>query len=465
MQPEGFWHSSVFRWTVFFVGLALVAVIVFLGSVFASGSLDWPMLLLLLDAVVVGVVCGPIFGVVVAIISAIGVLYFIAYPANTWSISNLNDVVSLVVFVAVGVASIALVALVTRARASEARAVARTRLLATVVDTQTTPDVSAALEKIRREFALDRVVLLAPGPISGAREVGSSSGKATPDAHVSIEVELPEGHHLVGYGPELFAEDRGFLEDLAAAAYRAYDTQRLTEEQQRSRLLAEADAARAAVLAAVGHDLRTPLSGLRVALDGLHIDRELLTTEEFDELLDTADRSTRRLDELISNLIDLSRLQAGVLPVSLEPTDVSAVIAQARKDIVSGTVSVHFRDSLPLVYTDGVLLERIVVNLVSNAVRHNPEGTKVEVLTEAAYGWVTISVVDHGPGLNEAERQLVLTGPLPGRQHGDGGSGLGLPIVRQLTAALGGRLAVAETPGGGLTVSVQLPVTPTGASS
>jgi K+-sensing histidine kinase KdpD len=330
-------------------------------------------------------------------------------------------------------------------------------LLAKVVDAATTPTVSAALDRIRVEFALDRVVLLGPAGRNGREEI-VSSGAPTDIDHRSVEVDLPDDHELVGYGPELFAEDRSFLDDLASAVYRAYDTQRLSEEQQRSRLLAEADSVRAAVLAAVGHDLRTPLSGLRVALEGMHSDGHTLSAEEQAELLDTAERSTRRLDELISNLIDLSRLQAGVLPVTIEPTDIDAVVAQSRLDVSRGNIRVTVSDGLPLVDTDGVLLERIVVNLLSNAVRHSPEGVPVDVATELIADHLVITVADHGPGLAEEQRRWLLTGPPTGGRRGDGGSGLGLNIVRQLTSALNGELAVSETGGGGLTVQVVLPV-------
>jgi K+-sensing histidine kinase KdpD len=443
---------------LFIVGLGMVALVLVVGAEFSAGSLDWPLLLLLLDAVVVGLLCGPLYGVVVAIISAIGVLSFIAYPANTWSISNINDVVSLIVFVAVGIAAVVLVTLITSARDGEARATARARLLATVVDAETTPTVSAALERIRKEFNLERVVLLGPMSLGGREEIESTGGSVETSRR-SIEVELPDDHELVGYGPQLFAEDRQFLDGLASAAYRAYDTQRLSEEQKRSQLLAEADSARAAVLAAVGHDLRTPLSGLRVALDGLHPSGHTLSEAEYAELLDTAERSSRRLDELITNLIDLSRLQAGVLPVTIEPTDIDAVVAQSRLDVSRGAINVEISDELPLVDTDGVLLERIVVNLLSNAVRHSPEGATVNVSTAVVDSEVVITVADHGPGLTDAQREVLLIGPLPGRRRADGGSGLGLAIVRQLTAALGGRLSVSETRGGGLTVQVALPLT------
>jgi K+-sensing histidine kinase KdpD len=456
-----FWRTPVFRWSVFVVGLGMVALVLVVGAEYSSGSLDWPLLLLLLDAVVVGVLCGPLYGVVVAIISAIGVLYFIAYPANTWSISNINDVVSLIVFVAVGVAAVVLVTLITRARDGEARATARARLLATVVDAETTPTVSSALERIRKEFNLERVVLLGPMSV-GSRDEIASTGEHVGTSHRSIEVELPDDHELVGYGPPLFAEDKQFLDGLASAAYRAYDTQRFSEEQKRSQLLAEADSARAAVLAAVGHDLRTPLSGLRVALEGMHPSGHALSEEEYAELLDTAERSTRRLDELISNLIDLSRLQAGVLPVTIEPTDIDAVVAQSRLDVSRGDINVVISDELPLVDTDAVLLERIVVNLLSNAVRHSPEGSRVDISTAVVGSDAVISVADHGPGLTEAQRELLLVGSLPGKRRADGGSGLGLAIVRQLTAALGGRLSVAETRGGGLTVNLALPISGAG---
>jgi two-component system, OmpR family, sensor histidine kinase KdpD len=233
----------------------------------------------------------------------------------------------------------------------------------------------------------------------------------------------------------------------------------MESEQRRAEELAAIDSARTALLASVGHDLRTPLSGLRLAVDALRDETSTLDDETRADLLETVDDSTTRLSELITNLLDMSRLEAGVLAVRIEPTAVDAAVAGA---LLAGSphrpdVEVDVSDTLPLVLADPALLERVVENLVSNAVRY-AEPSAASPVRVSAYdngSGVVVDVADRGPGL--AERSGVDgLGAVRASGRADRSTGLGLEIVRGFCAAMDVDLAFLETPGGGLTVRLTL---------
>jgi two-component system sensor histidine kinase KdpD len=222
-----------------------------------------------------------------------------------------------------------------------------------------------------------------------------------------------------------------------------------------------ADRMRTALLAAVGHDLRTPLATAKAVVSGLRTPPGALTDDDRAELLETGDHALDRLTALVDDLLDLSRLQAGVLPLHLRPTDLSEVVVSALDDlgVEPRGVVLDLADDLPAVQADAGLLERVVVNLVANAQRH---AAQPPLVTGAQMGRrVELCVVDHGPGIPLADRERVFA---PFQRLGDTdtstGVGLGLALARGLTEAMGGTLTPHETPGGGLTMRVSLPVAP-----
>jgi two-component system sensor histidine kinase KdpD len=226
-----------------------------------------------------------------------------------------------------------------------------------------------------------------------------------------------------------------------------------------------ADRMRTALLAAVGHDLRTPLATTKAVVSGMRDTDVTLSDQDRAELLATADSALDRLTGLVDNLLDLSRLQAGALPVRLRPTVLEDVVSRALDDlgVTSRLVLLEVPDDLPAVVADSGLLERVLVNLLTNAQRFSPEGRPPSIIAFADTGAVLVQVVDHGPGIALADRGRVF---LPFQRLGDtdagSGIGLGLALARGLTEAMGGTLGPSDTPGGGLTMTVRLPaeVTP-----
>jgi two-component system sensor histidine kinase KdpD len=221
---------------------------------------------------------------------------------------------------------------------------------------------------------------------------------------------------------------------------------------------------RTALLAAVGHDLRTPLATAKAVVSGLRSREVDLSAADRDELLESADEALDRLTALVENLLDLSRLQAGALPVRTRPVPVDAIIARALDGlgVEPRTVVLDVPEQLPDVVVDPGLLERVIVNVVANARRYAPDPPLLTAVAEDDR--VELRVVDTGPGIPGADRDRVF---MPFQRLGDtspGGLGLGLALSRGLVEAMAGRLSFEETPGGGLTVAISLPAMSTPAA-
>lgn len=237
---------------------------------------------------------------------------------------------------------------------------------------------------------------------------------------------------------------------------------RLADEAARARELATVDRLRSALLAAVGHELRTPLAGAKAAVSSLRQQDITWTADERDGLLLTIEESTDRLAELIANLLDLSRLQAGAVSVQPVPVSVDEIVASALTDARHRHVENRVPDELPLVVADPGLLERVLVNLVDNAQRFSPPGKAVVVTAEVHdSGSVALRVADHGPGVPEGrwDRLFVPFQRLDDRSTTTG-LGLGLAIAQGFVEAMDGTIEPSATPGGGLTMTVTLPVAP-----
>jgi two-component system sensor histidine kinase KdpD len=232
-------------------------------------------------------------------------------------------------------------------------------------------------------------------------------------------------------------------------------------ESEAARPIAEADRMRTALLAAVSHDLRTPLAAAKAAVSCLRSTDIQLTAEDHDELLATADESLDQLSHLVASLLDVSRLQAGALPVFPRPADLEEIIARTLGGIgpQARAVMVRIPPELPRVMADPPIMERVIANVTTNALRYSPGGSPPLLTASARGGRVILRVVDYGPGVPEADRDRIFAAF---QRLGDNGRaigvGLGLTVSRGLTEAMGGTLEPEETSGGGLTMAISVPV-------
>jgi len=291
--------------------------------------------------------------------------------------------------------------------------------------------------------------------------VVAAAGPPPPEEAPALAVTVGDRVRLRGYGPPLFGEDQLLLRTLAEAAARVWDRQELAAEAVRAHQLAETDRVRSALLAAVSHDLRTPIASIKTAASGLRHDELALTADDEAELLEAIEDGADRLAALVDNLLAMSRIQAGALTVDLRPVMLEEVVDRAVVDAAPGAIRVALDPGLPPVLADAGLLERVIANLVDNALRFSPPGVPVQICAgsrpDAHGGLVQLRVVDHGPGVPVDRWTEMFT---PFQRLGDtttGGVGLGLAIARGLTEAIGGAVTPEHTPGGGLTMLVDLP--------
>lgn len=234
---------------------------------------------------------------------------------------------------------------------------------------------------------------------------------------------------------------------------------RHAEEAAAAVPIAAADKLRTALLRAVSHDLRAPLASAKTAVQGLRTGDVIFDEQDRQELLATADESLDLLIQLVENLLDMSRLQAGALGVHLEPTSVAEVLPLAVDELGSAAdrVRIQLDDDLPDVAADPALLQRVLANLLSNALKHSPQEAPPTITAAAHGGQVLVRVIDRGPGMSAAERdRAFLPFQRSGDTHAGAGIGLGLALSRGLAEAMGGSLDAAETPGGGLTMEIRL---------
>jgi two-component system, OmpR family, sensor histidine kinase KdpD len=450
-----------------------------LTSVRNGLNLTSDVLVFLVAVVVVALVGGFVPAVLAAIVTSLLLNYYFIQPFHQLTIAQANNALALAVFVIVGLLVSWVVDIAARRTTQAARANAESELLTTTAGSvlRGQEGLSALLDRIREAFGMDSVTLLECGPPDGGPPADASAERlrGTPGAwHVvasrgalvlsrpdEADVEVPASDRLLLAlkGRTLPAADRRVLAAFASYAAVALDQQRLAAEAEAAKPIAAADKMRTALLAAVSHDLRTPLASAKAAVTSLRSRDVDWADEDHDELLATADESLDRLTHLVDNLLDMSRLQAGALSLFPRPVGLDEIVSRAldNLDPAARGITVDIPESLPEINVDPAILERVIVNLTENALRYSPPDHP-PLLTASALGdRVELRVVDRGPGIPEKDRMFV-----PFQRLGDTdnttGVGLGLALSRGLTEAMGGTLTAEDTPGGGLTMTVSVPV-------
>jgi two-component system sensor histidine kinase KdpD len=462
-------------------GAALAVVLtVALAAMRGDLNLTSDVLIYLVGVILVALVGGFAPAVLAAIVDSLLLNYYFTPPIHTWNIYLANNALALGVFVVVALLVSSVVDIAARRTTQAARANAESELLTTTAGSvlRGQQGLSALLDRIREAFGMDSVTLLEctspdgqqPADASADRlrgtpgnwHVVASRGEpaVTQPGEADVEVPVTDSLSLALRGRPLPAADRRVLGAFASYAAVALDQQRLAAEAKAAKPIAAADRMRTALLAAVSHDLRTPLASAKAAVTSLRSPDVNWTAEDRDELLATADESLDRLTHLVGNLLDMSRLQAGALSLFPRPSGLEEIVSRAldNLDPAGQGITVDIPESLPEISVDPAILERVIVNLTENALRYSPPG-KPPMLTASALGdRVELRVVDRGPGIAEKDRDRMF---VPFQRLGDTdnttGVGLGLALSRGLTEAMGGTLTAEDTPGGGLTMTVSVP--------
>jgi two-component system sensor histidine kinase KdpD len=437
-------------------------------------GLNTEIMLFLAFVVAVSLV-GGLYPALAAALAGFALLnYYFTPPVHRFTVAEGANLLALVVFLLVAVSVSAVVDLAARRTAEAAHARAEAETLSTVAGSvlRGGRPLITLLEQVRETFGLAAVTLLERRPEVAATPdthhdpqawqsvatVGSEPSATPGDA--DIDVAIDDHLTLALRGRTLGAGDRRVVEAFAAQAAVALRQERLTAEAAVATELTAADKMRTALLSAVSHDLRTPLASAKAAIASLRSPDVTFSDADRGELLATAEESLDKLIRLVENLLDMSRLQAGVLGMRPQLLSVVEAIPRAIDDIgpPARDVIVQAPDEVAEVYADPVLLERILVNVLSNAVRHSPSGKPPTVTVSEHAGTVEVRFIDRGPGIPQAEWEKVF---LPFQRLGDRdnetGVGLGLALSRGLAEAMGGTLQPEDTPGGGLTMALALP--------
>ena len=437
-------------------------------------SLTNDILLFLAGVVGVALVGGLWPALVAALGSSLLLNWFFTPPFYTLTIAEADNLLALGVFVGVAVAVSWVVDVAARRTREAARASADAQTLATVAGGVLRGErpLPALLDRLRETFGLRAVSVLelaadAEGRPDRARDEGAwrvvaSVGDRPACSPSAGETTVPVDDRLtvVLSGRRLEAADRRIVEAFAAQAAVALKQERLAEEAASARPLAEADRMRTALLAAVSHDLRTPLASAKAAVSSLRSPDIEFDADNREELLATADESLDRLGRLVANLLDMSRLQAGALGVTHAAIGLEDAVPRALDELgpAAADVSTDIPADLPAATADPGLLERVLVNLVANALRHSPPGQPPTVTASAHAGQVELRVIDTGPGIPEDRWEHVF---LPFQRLGDRDNQTGVGLVHALSRgqaeAMGGSITPETTPGGGLTMVLRLP--------
>src|SRR6266516_3214172 len=444
------------------VGLVLLPVLT-LAMVGSRDSLGLPgVLLLYLLAVVAVAATGGVWPALGASVAAFVLAnwYFIA-PLHEWTIHEGKDLIALVVFLLVAGVVSALVNAAARRSAEAARARAEAETLARLgaqLMTEEDP-LPLLISTLRTTFGLRAMAVLQHS--GDGWIVETSTGAPVPESPEDGDLSIPidAEMQLVVVGPGLPAEDLALLQAFTGQLALALERRQLRAEAAVAAGLAEASDLRVALLAAVSHDLRTPLSSIKAAATSLLQQDVEWTPQATRELLSTIDEESDRLNTLVGNLLDMSRLQSGALELTMRDIGLEEVVPAAIKGLGERGHDVETRvdATLPRVHADAALLERVVANVVDNALAWSPSDKPVRVEAGAIAGRVDLRVVDRGPGIPPDQRERVFQ---PFQRLGDQstgtGTGLGLAVARGFVEAMGGEITVEDTPGGGLTMVVSL---------
>jgi two-component system sensor histidine kinase KdpD len=440
-------------WGLAAVGLPLLTVL--LAEL--RDELELPSVLLLFLLLVVAV--SAVGGLWPALAAAVGgfllVNWYFTPPLYTFTIGEGENILALGVFVAVAAIVSAYVDLAARRAVEGARARAEAEALLRLAGSS---PAATVLDGLCRVLTLEGAAVLAPSEAGWRVDVASGDrAPETPDA-ATTTIELDDDHVLALRGRPIRSDEQRVLDAFVMELAASVQLGELAAEAETADALAAANELRAALLSAVSHDLRTPLAGIKASVTSLLQEDVDWTPEARREFLATIDEEADRLNALVGNLLDMSRLNAGALEIDAAPIGLEEVLPTALNSLGLGddAVRVDVSDSLPRVLADPGLLERAIANLIQNAVRFSPPGSPPRVTAGAVDALVDLRVVDRGPGVPAAERNRLF---VPFQRLGDAspqGVGLGMAVAKGFVEAMGGQIETEDTPGGGLTVVVRL---------
>jgi len=441
------------------VGLPLVTWL--LSSVRSSESMTSDVLAFQLFVVVVALVGGIWPALASAVASGLLLDYFFVEPLYTITITEPLHLLALVIFVIVAVLVSVVVDQSSRRYRVASRAAAESETLASIASSVLSGQdaLDALISRLRESFGMASVVLSS----NGVALYSASDESLVADGDVETSFPIGEHANLTVRGHVLPASDRRILGAFLSQIEGSLRQRELATEAESMRPVAEADRLRTALLAAVGHDLRRPLAAATAAVTSLRSAEVKLSAADRAELLEAAEESLDSLASLVTNLLDASRLQAGVLGVSIVSVALDEIISGALDELglAPGEVQLEIGTGVRPVRADPVLLQRAVVNLLANALRFSPAGSAPVISTSEFADRAQLRVIDYGPGIPVSRREDVFVAfQRLGDTDNTTGVGLGLALSKGFVEAMGGTLEVEDTPAGGLTMVIDLAAAP-----
>jgi two-component system, OmpR family, sensor histidine kinase KdpD len=413
-------------------------------------------------------------GVIAAIMCSLGFTFFFTAPKYAFRVARVQDAVAAVVFLVVGTVVGLLVARMIdeRERATERERDARllgylaTKLLSGEPLDRVLDDFASALIA---PFELLRCILSAATEAGGVAEERSIGGEGPsgPTQTLTISIGNVSFGTLTAVRPvggrDFSDDDRELLEAAAKQAAFALERARLDAQVRGAQLDSETSRLRAALFSSVTHDLRTPLASIKAGVSSLLSDDVAHDPAQRLELLTTVLEETDRMNRLVGNLMDLSKIRAGALVPAREAAAideiVDATVARMRPSLTGVVLRLNVRPDLPEVFVDPVQIDQVLTNLLENAAAHSTSGGEVQVAAAAYRDAIQVRVADQGDGIPEAERERVFEAFYRGDAEPErSGSGLGLAIAQAVVVAHGGRIWIEGAPGGGTVVVFELPV-------
>lgn len=454
------WRRQVLGFVVALVGGPLLSWLLF--TLRTPESITSDVLSYQLLVVIVALIGGLRPALFAAVLSGITLDFLFVAPLFTVTVAHPLHAIALALYVIIAILVSLIVDQAARRARSAQRATAEAELLASIAGNVLRGEsaVLAIVSRTREAFALSGVRLVAPDG-----EVIATDGEPLRDGRATT---IPVGRTGDGaprallelHGGPLDTPSRRLLDVIVAQLSAAIEHTYLSATAKEAEALVETDQMRSALLSALSHDLRRPLAAAVAAIGGLRGAHQLSASDR-DELLATADESLAALSTLVTDLLDVSRVEAGVLAISATPVDASAGILAALDELSLGPSAVELAldPELPPLQADPVLLQRVLVNLLTNAFRYSPADQRVIVSTSRLGERAEIRIIDRGEGV-PPERQSSIFQPF--QRYGDtdntAGLGLGLALSKGFTEGMGGSLTPEDTPGGGLTMVISLPL-------
>ncbi|MGO4383248.1 DUF4118 domain-containing protein [Specibacter sp. RAF43] len=458
-------------------GFALALVLPVLVQLGAGHlSLQLAMLIQFAAAIAVALVGGLRPAVAAAVWSSLLLNFYSAPPVGTLTISDPENLLALGIFLVTAVAVALAVDKSARRSREAARAGAEAATLSElargILASQDT--VQVFLEQVREHFGMRTAVLFSrDGPGLSAWHPDASVGEDPPRTPEEADnVEEVSDHWVLGLGGRILpASDRRLLGAFGAHLMALEQREALTVSQRENLQLAQDNKIRTSVLRAVSHDLRTPLAGIKLAVSSLRQSDVRFSAEDEAELLATIEHYSDRMDALVGNLLDMSRLSADMVSPVMGPVTWPEVLPAALRGVSDERIRRELPPNMPPVEADPGLLERVIANIVENAVKYAPDSEVLVVGSVGGSGSATVAgrpaselrIVDHGKGVPDANvmamfRPFQRLDDVSYGAQGGTGVGLGLAVAKGFTEVMGGVLEAEQTPGGGLTMIIRLPL-------